>query len=431
MATIASLNFFSKLNTKDFDASLKKTSKKSQNFVQKLQANFKKLAAAAGAGAVFGAVAAAAKKAAEDGNRFAKMSDKVRVSVESLSLLESVAESTGTNMDAVSNTLFRMNRRIGNFQTETGPAARAMKELGFSAHELDNLTVEQKFFKIVDSLNAMDDATRATQMGYEILGDNFKDLRNMTNLGSDGIQDMMKHFKSLGHEMSTEQARDGEVAAQSYADMNKSIMLLSRNLGELFVPTLKLVSEGIQSVVNWMNKWQKAAQKANAPGGVLGPGGVVEKMMADFGFAPAAGPVIGLQGQGGIGVPGAGVKFTPEIEKEESGITNKKMFDKSIPELKHQIMNQEKIIEELERQNLTLAPLPTALGKGTSAQLSFINNLKRDKSNDKILQAHKTEIDLQKQKLEAQKKQLAKQEEQVELEKKKQKSEEVKAEIMS
>jgi predicted RNase H-like nuclease (RuvC/YqgF family) len=71
-----------------------------------------------------------------------------------------------------------------------------------------------------------------------------------------------------------------------------------------------------------------------------------------------------------------------------------------------QIANQETMIQELEKQNSQLAPLPQALGKGTTAQISFLNNFKRQSKQDQILKKHNQEIENQKEQLEVMKKQL-------------------------
>ena len=127
----------------------------------------------------------------EFGDSMNKMSIRTGVSVESLSALKFAAEQSGTNINSLGAALFRMNRRIGNFSTAAGPAKRALEMLGFNAKEFIGLPTEEKFMKIVEALQGIDDKALRDQLGFEILGDNFRDLQPLIDSGKEGIQSLM------------------------------------------------------------------------------------------------------------------------------------------------------------------------------------------------------------------------------------------------
>lgn len=165
---------------------------------------------------------------AEAGDAIHKMSLRTKLSAEFLSELAFAAEQSGTDIDQVGQAIFRMFRRIGNSETATGPAVRALKELGLSADDLKRHTPEQLFFKITDALNGVQDPLRRSQLGFELLGDNWRQIAPLLESGSDEIRRLMNEARELGRTMSTEDV----AAAAKYQDaMNKlkSVMTGIRN----------------------------------------------------------------------------------------------------------------------------------------------------------------------------------------------------------
>jgi hypothetical protein len=185
--------------------------------------------AAASLGAKFGTIGAAitgpllgaSKAFADAGDKLHKMSARTGVSAQSLSELEHAANLSGASVDQLGSALFRMRRRIANAATETGPAVRALKELGLSAKDLDRLSPEDQFAVLSDALSGMENQSRAAQLGFEILGDGFKGLSPLIAEGSDGIAKMRKEARDLGVTMS-------DADAQSAADLTDGMFRLGQ-----------------------------------------------------------------------------------------------------------------------------------------------------------------------------------------------------------
>lgn len=197
-------------------------------------------AGVAGAGAaVLTPLLAATNSFASAGDKLHKMSLRTGASVESLSAMAFAAEQSGTSIDAVGDAMFRTSRRIANAaQTGMGPAARALKLLGIDMQELNSLSADEQFLRLADVLGNVEDKAFANQMGFEILGDSFKQLKPLMDEGGDGIRALMNEAGELGRTMSTEDAN----AAAAFGDaMNRVSSVaagLKNQIGAALAPVL-------------------------------------------------------------------------------------------------------------------------------------------------------------------------------------------------
>lgn len=197
-------------------------------------------AGVAGAGAaVLTPLLAATNSFASSGDKLHKMSLRTGASVESLSAMAFAAEQSGTSIDAVGDAMFRTSRRIANAaQTGMGPAARALKLLGIDMQELNSLSADEQFLRLADVLGNVEDEAFANQMGFEILGDSFKQLKPLMDEGGDGIRALMNEAGELGRTMSTEDAN----AAAAFGDaMNRVSSVaagLKNQIGAALAPVL-------------------------------------------------------------------------------------------------------------------------------------------------------------------------------------------------
>ena len=182
----------------------------------------------AGAGkSILAPLLAATNSFAASGDKLHKMSLRTGASVESLSAMAFAAEQSGTSIDAVGDAMFRTGRRIANAaETGMGPAARALKLLGVDIKELNSLSADEQFLRLADVLGDVEDEAFANQMGFEILGDSFKQLKPLMDEGGDGIRSLMNEASELGRTMSTEDAN----AAAAFGDAMNRVSSVAKGL---------------------------------------------------------------------------------------------------------------------------------------------------------------------------------------------------------
>lgn len=210
--------------------------------------------AALGAGAM-APILAATRSFQKEGDAIHKMGIRTGATAEFLSEMGFAAEQSGTNIDQLGNALFRMNRRVANATTGTGPAVRALEELGISAEQLNQLSTEDRFLALSDALSSMDDQTRAAQLGFEIFGDSFKQLQPLINEGSEGIGALRQQAAELGITMTTEDANGAAAfgdALNRLAKVGKSVFM---QIGAAMAPVLEGIVDRIVEVSKWTVGW--------------------------------------------------------------------------------------------------------------------------------------------------------------------------------
>jgi len=180
----------------------------------------------------------AANEFAKTGDALDKMSKRTGVSVEALSEMGFAAEQSGTDLTQLGNAMFRMTRRIGNATTETGPAVRALKELGLSASELSNMDAEQQFLTLTDALGRVPNDARRAQLAFEVFGDNARQLMPLLNEGSVGIEALRKRARELGLTLTGEDAAAAAQLTDSMNELKRSLHGAWLQVGGALAPSL-------------------------------------------------------------------------------------------------------------------------------------------------------------------------------------------------
>ena len=196
------------------------------------------------------------------GDQMQKMAMRTGMSAESLSELAFAAEQSGTNIDQLSQAMFRANRRIGNAVTETGPAVRALKELNLQASVLAELAPEDQFNALVDALSGVDNQARKSQLAFEIFGDNWRQIAPLINAGSEGIATLREQARILGRTVSTEQANKAAALADRWNEVRSIFRGFLFDIVDNFAPALEsMLVEMRNFLLDW-KIWLKDLQIA-------------------------------------------------------------------------------------------------------------------------------------------------------------------------
>ena len=196
-------------------------------------------------GVVVGPISAAAAEFASFGDAIDKAAARTGAATEFLSQMKFAAEQSGSSFNSFVSGLFRMERRIANAATETGPAVRALHELNLAAEDFGGLNAEQKFDAVVRALEGVEDPARRAQLGFEIFGDNIRDLTPLLNAGVDGIQKLREEASELGLTVD----RDGATAAARLSDAWNKVVSVFRavrlGIGGAVADTLSDVADKV------------------------------------------------------------------------------------------------------------------------------------------------------------------------------------------
>ena len=244
------------------------------------------------------------KRAIDAADEFAKMSQKVGVSVEVLSGLSFAANLAGTNIGTVERGLGLLSRNLDDYAGGVGEAKESFKFLGISAVDLEgNLrSTDEVLFEMADRFKEMPDGTKKTALAMDILGKSGKDLIPLLNEGSEGLRDMLNEADSLGQVLSTETAQSAERFNDSLERLKTSLQgVFNAIIASGFLDTLTNLAT---RTATWISSFAKAhptllkvGAAVGAATAVLGPllialGFIIPILMGPVGIAIAIGAVV-------------------------------------------------------------------------------------------------------------------------------------------
>jgi hypothetical protein len=226
-----------------------------------IKANAGNLAMAGGAALVaFGAKAVSQfqEVALESG----RMSDALRIPVDSMSRLIEVAGDVGVEAGTLETAIGKMN-------TTAGKTPGYFDEIGASLvrNKDGTLDVQGTFLKTVDALNAMPDAGQRAAAAQKIFGKGWKDMAELIGQGSDTITKSMADVAE-GQAISEEEvkkARDYKAAMENLKDAMDNVVL---TVGEALVPVLTDMANAVGTVESAVEKLPDPGSEDSFWGGI-------------------------------------------------------------------------------------------------------------------------------------------------------------------
>jgi len=173
------------------------------------------------------------------------LSIRLGASTEALSQYQLVAESTGVTFQTLTTGWQRMTRRIAEAANGTGEAKDALRELGLSAQDLNNLKPEQQFELIADAMGGVGKQSDKVRLAMKLFDTEGVSLLQTMEGGSAAMRKMRADADALGKTLDKE-------TAQSAAEANKAMVRLGavfQGVGKQIVAAL---APAITAVVNWL-----------------------------------------------------------------------------------------------------------------------------------------------------------------------------------
>lgn len=204
--------------------------------------------AAASFGAIGAALLGATRSFVSFGDSIQKMGLRLGLSAEQLTSLKFAAEQSGTSLESVSQAMFRANRRIANATKGTGPAVRALTKLGLSAKVLNQQDTDTRFLLITEALSKMSDETLAAQYGFEIFGDNFRDIKPLIDEGAAGITRLRDEAKELGITLTDADANGAAELGDSLNRLTQTVRGTVIQIGAALAPAVKVAVDAFVEI---------------------------------------------------------------------------------------------------------------------------------------------------------------------------------------
>ena len=225
MANIARLGVVLGLNTAEFQAGIKTAMQGLDKLVNALP-KIGIAAAAAGTG-----LAILVKKGIDELDKLDEVSQKLGITVESLSSLGKVAKIEGMNIDELANSLVKLTRTIGEANTGSEAAAHAFKSMGLDPSTFKNS--EDALLQISDKFSQYRDGLNKTALAIELFGKSGAAMIPFLNQGSDAIKQIRSELDSYGN-ASTKAAAE----AAEFNDRINKMGIVANSLFQKFVSEL-------------------------------------------------------------------------------------------------------------------------------------------------------------------------------------------------
>ena len=274
MATVG--NLF--INVKARTASFSKKMKGVRASVARLAKGFGKIAAKVGKfAAVLGGIAVAAITAftlagIKSVDMLGKVSKKLGLTSSELQVLRLAATSTGITVETLDMALQRMARRVGEAAVGTGEAQGALKELGLSAKELNNLSTDKVFMRVAEAMEKVTNTQDRLRLSMKLFDSEGAALHLTMMGGKAALEEYGKEARELGILLSSNQVNAVETLATKLGFLGSVWTSLGQNLAVEFAPILTEITNRI-------------IQFIKASGGM---GQIAEYIVKSFMYAGAA-----------------------------------------------------------------------------------------------------------------------------------------------
>ena len=196
------------------------------------------------------ALFAIAKSTANAGEELLKTSQKIGISVETLSALQHAANMADLNMDLLTRGLKTLSANMVEASRQTGNGAQLFRTLGVSAVNAAGQVrpTADVLLDLAGVFVTLQDGASKTDAAVQLFGKSGLDLIPFLNQGKEGIAALMTEAERLGLVMSTKDAE----AANAFNDQLKRLEGQMRGVtlavGKELIPTL---TELVQVFVNF------------------------------------------------------------------------------------------------------------------------------------------------------------------------------------
>ena len=205
-----------------------------------LLANLGVAVSAAGLGAMV-------KSSLESADALSKLSQRVGITVESLSTLIPAADLSGVSAEKFEGGLRKLATRMLEAATGTEDAARSFAAIGVAFQNQDGTlrATDQVLLDLADRFKALPDGAEKTALAVEIFGKSGADLIPFLNQGREGIGALTAELQSLGVQIGGDTAAQAEVFNDALAQVRLAVTSIGNRIIEAFLPAMNEMALGM------------------------------------------------------------------------------------------------------------------------------------------------------------------------------------------
>ena len=236
-------------DTAEFNRAMDKGASKAQATMQSIQRSVRRAGPIIGAALVTAAAGftVALKKTIDQADEFSKLSQKIGISVQSLSAFKLAAELAGTNFETLTKSIGRFARNISDASNALSTPLRAFEALDIAFENSDGSLrkVEDTLLDVADKFSMMEDGTKKAALAAELFGRGGFELIPFLNQGRDGIAAVTAEAEKLGIVFNTKTARAAEEFNDNLTRMKAAAQGIFISISNDLLPTMVDLSDEI------------------------------------------------------------------------------------------------------------------------------------------------------------------------------------------
>lgn len=251
-----------KLDSSGFESAMRKATNTGKSFGQKMEKSFGKVAKAAKA--VFSVVAIRkatnavmnfAGTVAKAGDTIDKQSQALGISRKAYQEWGYILSQTGGSIDSMGVSMKTLNQAIlsGGKDTE-----EALKEIGLSSKELQGLSQEDAFERVVRAFQKMPAGAQKSAAAVKLFGRNGMELLPLLNSDIYTIDVLRAKANELGLVMSDDAVNASVAYTDALDTLGRTLNALKYSIGAKILPAL---TRGMEKLTLYINKLRKAYER--------------------------------------------------------------------------------------------------------------------------------------------------------------------------
>lgn len=244
-------------------------------------------------GGSLGGLFAAIDGAASAGDKIAKFSRRVGLSVEGLQEWRFAAERSGVAMEAFDAGVNKFGKIVGEAASGTGVGLPIFDALGIKVKTASGAMRSQQdiLLDLADGFKKVKNPTDRLRMALTLFEEGGGPMIELLSQGREGVQALTSEFRALGGGMSTEQAAASEVFQDKLSNLKVTLASVANLLTSQLIPVVSTLMVKFQE---WALANRGPIQEyANLMAQKL-PGAIEGAVSAIKGLVAAAKPVIAV-----------------------------------------------------------------------------------------------------------------------------------------
>ena len=235
------------LDSSKYEKGLEDSEDKAQTFGDKLKGALATgakigaaaLTAAAGAATYFSKeLMQGVAQTAAYGDNIDKMSQKMGISAQAYQEWDAILQHSGADISTMT-----MSMKSLSMAAESD--SEAFQRLGISQQELQSLSKEELFSRVITELQNMEEGTEKTYLASKLLGRGAVEMGALLNTSAEDTEKMRKRVHELGGVMSDEAVKNAAAYQDSLQDLKTAMSGFKNNLMASFLPSFTMVMDGL------------------------------------------------------------------------------------------------------------------------------------------------------------------------------------------